>query len=97
MKPSGAYDHLVDVRVEPVPIEQLKGRVTAVMIERQAYVLNLNPRETSNFSTLRSRASCPSLISSPKSTPSTRRRTVLGSFLFEGDAANVRKHFLPNG
>ena len=32
MKPSIAYDHLVHGRVEPVPIEKLKGRVTAVMI-----------------------------------------------------------------
>ena len=32
MKPADAYDHLVHGRVEPVPIEQLKGRVTAVMI-----------------------------------------------------------------
>ena len=31
MKPSDAYDHLVHGRVEPVPIERLKGRVTAVM------------------------------------------------------------------
>ncbi len=32
MKPSIAYDHLVHGRVEPVPIDKLKGRVTAVMI-----------------------------------------------------------------
>lgn len=32
MKPSEAYNHLVHGRVEPVAIEQLKGRVTAVMI-----------------------------------------------------------------
>nr|MCU0924016.1 lysine decarboxylase [Burkholderiaceae bacterium] len=32
MKPADAYDHLVHGRVEPVGIEQLKGRVTAVMI-----------------------------------------------------------------
>lgn len=32
MKPADAYDHLVHGRVEPVPIEQLKGRITAVMI-----------------------------------------------------------------
>lgn len=32
MKPADAYDRMVHGRVEPVPIEQLKGRVTAVMI-----------------------------------------------------------------
>jgi arginine decarboxylase len=32
MKPSDAYDHLVHGRVEPVAIDKLKGRVTAVMI-----------------------------------------------------------------
>ena len=32
MKPSDAYNHLVHGEVEPVPIEQLKGRVTAVML-----------------------------------------------------------------
>ena len=32
MKPSDAYDHLVHGRVQPVPIDKLKGRVTAVMI-----------------------------------------------------------------
>jgi arginine decarboxylase len=32
MKPSDAYDRLVHGRVEPVPIENLKSRITAVMI-----------------------------------------------------------------
>jgi arginine decarboxylase len=32
MKPADAYDHLVHGRVEPVPIEKLKSRITAVMI-----------------------------------------------------------------
>jgi arginine decarboxylase len=32
MKPADAYDRLVHGQVEPVPIEELKGRVTAVMI-----------------------------------------------------------------
>jgi arginine decarboxylase len=32
MKPADAYNHLVHGRVEPVPIDKLKGRVTAVMI-----------------------------------------------------------------
>ena len=32
MKPADAYDHLVHGRVEPIPIERLKGRVTAVMV-----------------------------------------------------------------
>ena len=32
MKPADAYDHLVHGRVEPVAIDKLKGRVTAVMI-----------------------------------------------------------------
>jgi arginine decarboxylase len=32
MKPADAYNHLVHSRVEPVPIEKLKSRVTAVMI-----------------------------------------------------------------
>ena len=32
MKPADAYDHLVHGRVEPVAIDQLKGRITAVMI-----------------------------------------------------------------
>jgi arginine decarboxylase len=32
MTPSVAYDHLVHGRVEPVPIDALKGRVAAVMI-----------------------------------------------------------------
>jgi arginine decarboxylase len=32
MKPSDAYNHLVHGEVEPVPIDDLKGRITAVMI-----------------------------------------------------------------
>ena len=32
MTPSEAYDRMVHGRVEPVPIDQLKGRVTAVMV-----------------------------------------------------------------
>jgi arginine decarboxylase len=32
MKPADAYDHLVHGRVEPVPIEALKGRVAGVML-----------------------------------------------------------------
>ena len=32
MKPSEAYDRLVHGDVEPVPIDDLKGRITAVMI-----------------------------------------------------------------
>jgi arginine decarboxylase len=32
MKPSDAYDRLVHGRVEPVPIEALKGRTAAVML-----------------------------------------------------------------
>jgi len=32
MKPADAYDHMVHGRVEPVPIEALKSRVTAVML-----------------------------------------------------------------
>jgi arginine decarboxylase len=32
MTPSVAYDHLVHGRVEPVGIDDLKGRVTAVMV-----------------------------------------------------------------
>ena len=32
MKPADAYDHLVHGRVEPVAIDELKGRVAAVMI-----------------------------------------------------------------
>ncbi len=32
MTPSDAYDHLVHGRVEPVAIDKLKGRVTAVMV-----------------------------------------------------------------
>ena len=32
MKPADAYDALVHGAVEPVPIEKLKGRVTAVML-----------------------------------------------------------------
>jgi arginine decarboxylase len=32
MKPADAYDHLVHGRVEAVPIDALKGRVTAVMV-----------------------------------------------------------------
>lgn len=32
MKPSDAYDRLVHGRVEPVPIENLKGRIAAVML-----------------------------------------------------------------
>jgi arginine decarboxylase len=32
MKPADAYNHLVHGRVEPVAIDKLKGRVTAVMI-----------------------------------------------------------------
>ena len=32
MKPSDAYDALVHGNVEPVPIEKLKGRITAVML-----------------------------------------------------------------
>jgi arginine decarboxylase len=32
MKPADAYDRLVHGRVEPVPIDKLKGRITAVMV-----------------------------------------------------------------
>ena len=32
MKPSDAYNHLVHGEVEPVPIDKLKGRITAVMV-----------------------------------------------------------------